>query len=74
MPATDRSRAAALEALELSFLDQVDPDRKLPEGERLRRAAAVRSEHFRRLARRAVLARTQKRLAALVAADEATER
>ena len=33
-----------------SFLDQVDPDRALPERERLRRAESARKAHFTRLA------------------------
>lgn len=37
-------------AFEQTFLDQVDPDRVLPEPERLRRAEAARSAHFSRLA------------------------
>ena len=32
------------------FLDEVDPDRVLPEPERLRRAAAARKAYFTRLA------------------------
>lgn len=43
---TARARAAFLER----FLDEVDPDRVLPEPERLRRAASARKAYFTRLA------------------------
>lgn len=42
--------AKARAAFAKSFLDQVDPDRILPEAERLRRAESARSAHFSRLA------------------------
>jgi hypothetical protein len=41
---------AARRAFNQRFLDQVDPDRRLPERERLRRAEAARRAHFARLA------------------------
>jgi hypothetical protein len=41
---------AARVAFEQKFLDQVDPERQLPEAERLRRAEAAKSAHFARLA------------------------
>jgi len=40
----------ARDAFMRRFVDQVDPDRKLPEKERERRAKAARSAHFTRLA------------------------
>lgn len=40
------ARAAFLD----TFVDQVDPDRVLPERERAKRAAAARKAHFTRLA------------------------
>lgn len=43
------------------FLDEVDPDRTLPEAERERRAAHARSAHFLALARRSAEARRSKR-------------
>ena len=52
--------AKAREAFEKRFLDEVDPERRLPEDERNRRAARARKAHFTRLA----LARHRKRLAA----------
>jgi len=42
--------APAREAFLKRFLDEVDPDRVLPEPERLRRAAAARKAYFIRLA------------------------
>ena len=45
------------EAFEKRFLDQVDPDRALPEAERLRRAAAARKLYFADLAFRSARAR-----------------
>jgi hypothetical protein len=41
--------AAARAAFDRRFLDEVDPDRRLPEAERVRRAAAARKAHFTRL-------------------------
>lgn len=41
---------AARAAFAQRFLDQVDPHRRLPEPERLRRAEAARRAHFTRLA------------------------
>lgn len=42
--------AAARQAFSRRFLDMVDPDRRLPEPERLRRAEAARKAHFAQLA------------------------
>jgi hypothetical protein len=39
------------------FVDEVDPDRVLPEAERLRRAAHARKAYFARLALKSVQAR-----------------
>jgi hypothetical protein len=41
---------AARDTFRAQFLDQVDPDHKLPEAERLRRAEAARKAHMARLA------------------------
>jgi hypothetical protein len=43
------------------FLDEVDPERKLPETERARRAKHARSAHFRRLALKSAKARRSRR-------------
>lgn len=48
---------AARAAFARRFLDQVDPQRKLPETERNRRAEAARKAHFARLALRSAVAR-----------------
>lgn len=51
----------AREAFEKKFLDEVDPDRVLPERERLRRAEAARRAHFTRLAYRSARARAARK-------------
>jgi hypothetical protein len=43
------------------FLDQVDPDRQLPEGERDRRAEAARRSHMASIALKSVQARAARR-------------
>ncbi len=43
------------------FVDEVDPDRVLPEAERQRRAEAARRAHFQRLALRSSRIRRQRR-------------
>jgi hypothetical protein len=50
--------ARAREGLTKKYLDQVDPDRTLPEEERLRRAEHARRAHLARAARLSVLARS----------------
>lgn len=45
-----QTTAPARAAFMKRFLDEVDPDRVLPEPERLRRAAAARKGYFTRLA------------------------
>lgn len=42
--------AKARETFLAKFLDEVDPDRILPEAERTRRALAARKAHFSRMA------------------------
>jgi hypothetical protein len=42
--------APARAAFEQRFIDQVDPDRVLPESERAKRAEAARSAHFTKMA------------------------
>jgi hypothetical protein len=51
---------AARAAFATRFEDQVDPDRVLPEGERLRRAESARKAHFARLALASARARAKK--------------
>jgi len=46
----DSTPAKARAGFERRFLDEVDPDRTLPEPERLRRAEALRRAHMTRLA------------------------
>jgi hypothetical protein len=48
-------------AFAAKFVDQVDPDRVLPEPERARRAEAARKLHFTRMAYDRERARTAKR-------------
>jgi hypothetical protein len=43
------------------FIDQVDPDRVLPEAQRLRRATNARNAHMQRLALRSSKARAGRR-------------
>ena len=50
--------ARAREGLAKKYLDQVDPDRTLPEAERLRRAEHARRAHLARAARMSALARS----------------
>lgn len=47
----------AREAMERRFLDEVDPDRTLPEPERQRRAGHARKAYFTRLAMKSAAAR-----------------
>ena len=54
---TQRARIAFLR----KFLDQVDPDGRLSEGERLRRAEQARRAHFLRLALASSGARRRRR-------------
>jgi hypothetical protein len=49
--------ARAREGLAQKFLDEVDPERTLPEEERLRRAEHARRAHLARAARLSALAR-----------------
>ncbi|GAA0986894.1 hypothetical protein ENKNEFLB_01939 [Nocardioides aquaticus] len=56
---TDRAAATrpARDAFERRFLDEVDPDRSLPDGERARRAENARKAYFHRLALKSAQAR-----------------
>ncbi len=56
----ERTRAAR-DKFEERFLDEVDPDRTLPEAERLRRAGHARKAYFTRLALKSAQARRGKR-------------
>lgn len=53
--------AAARSAFSQRFLDMVDPNRTLPEPERLRRADAARKAYFVQLAYRSAVARGRAR-------------
>jgi hypothetical protein len=53
---TARGRAAFM----AKFLDEVDPNRELPEAERLRRAEHAKSAYFTRLALLSARARRKK--------------
>ncbi len=53
--------AAARAAFRSKFEDEVDPDRVLPEAERLRRAERARKAHFAKLARLSANARRAKK-------------
>jgi hypothetical protein len=53
--------ARAREGLTKKYLDQVDPDRTLPEPERLRRAEHARRAHLARAARLSVIARSARK-------------
>lgn len=57
--------AAGRAAFLRSFEDQVDPERQLPEAERLRRALAARKAHFARLALKSATTRARTKTAAL---------
>jgi hypothetical protein len=50
----------AREAFEQRFLDEVDPDRTLPENERLRRAGFARKAYYTRLAIKSAQARRKR--------------
>lgn len=54
-PAENAARGQA--GLLARFIDQVDPDRTLPEPERMRRAEAARRAHMARLSLRSAQAR-----------------
>src|SRR5688500_9700379 len=56
--------ARAREWLAKKYLDQVDPDRTLPEAERLRRAEHARRAHLARAARLSALARSTRKVVA----------
>jgi hypothetical protein len=56
--------ARAREGLARKYLDEVDPDRTLPEAERLRRAEHARRAHLARAARLSVLARSTRKAVA----------
>ena len=55
-----KTSAPARAAAEKRFLDQVDPDRVLPEAERLRRAESARKAHFTRMAYKSARSRRLK--------------
>lgn len=58
-PVEGTSKARA--AFDKRFLDEVDPNRELPEAERLRRAQHARSAYFARLALASAKSRRQRR-------------
>lgn len=47
-------------AFEQRFVDQVDPERKLPEAERAKRVEAARSAYFAALAHKSAVARRRR--------------
>ncbi len=49
--------APAREAFEATFVDRVDPERKLPPEERARRVERLRKAHFQKLALKSAQAR-----------------
>lgn len=61
----------AREAFERRFLDQVDPNRELPEAERNRRAGHARAAYYQKLSFQAQSARRARREAAALAAAKA---
>jgi hypothetical protein len=52
--------AKARQTFLAKFIDEVDPDRILPEPERLRRAEAAKKAHFTRMALRSAQARRKR--------------
>jgi hypothetical protein len=56
----ERTRAAR-DKFEQRFLDEVDPDRTLPEAERLRRAGHARKAYFTGLALKSAQARRKRK-------------
>jgi hypothetical protein len=63
--------ASAREAFLKRFLDEVDPQRELPELERDRRALAARQAHFARLAYLSAKARSHHKVAPAVSDQSA---
>lgn len=59
----DRSEGTrrARQAFESRFIDEVDPDRVLPEAERLKRAESARKAHFKRMALASAKSRRERR-------------
>lgn len=55
-----KTSAAGRAAFEKRFHDEVDPDRELPEAERLRRVEHAKSAYFTRLALKSAQARRKK--------------
>ncbi len=55
-----KTTAKARQAFRASFLDRVDPDRTLPEAERLRRAESLRKAHYSRMALASAKARRRR--------------
>jgi hypothetical protein len=68
--APDEAPALARAGLERKFVDEVDPDRTLPEAERNRRAECARKAYYQRLALASAKAR-RARKAARTAPDAA---
>lgn len=55
-----KTTTAARRAFLATFIDQVDPDRTLPEAERQRRAEAARKAHLARLALKSARVRRER--------------
>jgi len=66
---TTKARAAFM----AKFEDEVDPNRELPEPERLRRAGMARKAYFARLAWRSSVARSKKKAPAAAESASAQE-
>lgn len=62
--------APARRAFADSFADKVDPDHKLPEAERARRAENARKAHYQRLALKSAQVRRRKRERAATVTDD----
>jgi hypothetical protein len=67
----DATTSAGLAAAAKRFLDDVDPERVLPQAERERRADAARRAHMARLAFRSHQARAARKVATAVDVDGA---
>jgi len=65
--------APARKAFDERFVDQVDPERKLPPSERARRAEAARRLHMTRLALASSVARSKKKATPAIVTPEAAQ-
>lgn len=65
--------APARKAFDERFVDQVDPERRLPPSERARRAEAARRLHMTRLALASSVVRGKKKAAPAIVTPEAAQ-